>query len=534
MTTDHPHKGTGLGGIEDADIDIKGTGLRGIEVADSLICLIEGKKGTLFYRGYRIDDLAKSSSYEEVVYLLIHGDLPITAQLEDFTASLVLNRELPQETIDQLQRTPKTAPSMNVLQSVVALLASFDPELVDESKEANYRKAIRIIAKMPTIVAAWERIRTNQAPIAPDNALPHAANFLYMLTGKKPSTDIVKVFDVALILHAEHSFNASTFTARVIASTGADIYTSIAGAIGSLSGKLHGGANSAVMRNLLEIGDVSKAEGWVKDQFAAGNRIMGMGHAVYRTMDPRAKILKEMAEDFIREKADETSTFFHITNTIVDVTQEEFMKRKGRQIYPNIDLYSPSVYSAMGIPMEAFTSIFALARSAGWSAHVIEERFPEVLDAKPALYRPSADYTGLYCGPLGCDFIPLAQRESELIDKDLIKQLVVQELEKVQNLPHDDEPSAFKPNNTEISEENLVDAIPQITDIVLQRVGEKLSSSERKSSQEKDLITETDIQDLHRNGVKELYLAVGAIITPLARDRARELNIDITMKERSS
>ncbi|MHA2233600.1 MAG: citrate/2-methylcitrate synthase, partial [Candidatus Hodarchaeales archaeon] len=513
MTTDHPHKGTGLGGIEDADIDIKGTGLRGIEVADSHICLIEGKEGKLFYRGYKIDDLAKSSSYEEVVYLLIQGDLPTTAQLEDFSSSLALNRELPQETIDQLQGTPKTAPSMSALQSAVALLASFDPELAEESKEANYRKSVRIIAKMPTIVAAWERIRDNQAPIAPDSSLSHAANFLFMLTGKKPSADIAKVFDVALILHAEHSFNASTFTARVIASTEADIYTSIAGAIGSLSGKLHGGANSAVMRNLLEIGDVSKAEGWVKDQFAAGNRIMGMGHAVYRTMDPRATILKEMAKGFIREKADETSKFFHITNKIVDVTQEEFMKRKGRQIYPNIDLYSPSVYSAMGIPMEAFTSIFALARSAGWCAHVIEEKFPEVLDGKPALYRPSADYTGLYCGPLGCDFIPLAQRESELIDKDLIGQLIEQELKKVQIKPFDDELSASRPIRAKITEENLVETIPQITDIVLQKVGEKLPPSERKSATGNDLITEADIQDLHRNGVKELYLAAGTIIT---------------------
>ncbi|MHA2271509.1 MAG: citrate/2-methylcitrate synthase [Candidatus Hodarchaeales archaeon] len=530
MTTGQNPRNSILRDLSDPDIDIKGTGLRGIEVADSSICLIEGGEGKLFYRGYTIEDLASNSTYEEVVFLLIHGDLPDATQLEEFSSNLAANRELPKEIIEHLQRTPKTASSMNVLQAAVAQLASFDPELEDDSKTANYRKAIRIIASIPTIVAAWERIRNNKAAIAPDNTLIHAANFLYMLTGNKPESNIARVFDAALILHAEHSFNASTFTARVIASTAADIYTSISGAIGSLSGQLHGGANSAVMRNLLEIGDISKAEAWVRNQFEAGKRIMGMGHAVYRTMDPRAKILKEMAKGFIHERTDETSKFFHITNKIVEVTQEEFMKRKGRQIFPNIDLYSPSVYSAMGIPMEAFTPIFSLSRSAGWAAHVIEEKFPEVLDGKPAIYRPSADYVGLYCGPLGCEFIPVQQRDTESVDEDLIRHLVVQELQKVQSEPLKPESSTYATQDTAISGKSIPDAIPQIADIVLQRLGEKPPSAQSKPTLEKDLITESEIQDLNRNGIKELYLAAGAIITPLARDRAKEFGIKIIFR----
>ncbi len=510
MTPDQNPPDRGLNQFDDAGIDIKGTGLRGIEVADTHICMIDGKEGTLLYRGYNINDLTRNSSYEEVVHLLVFGNLPAATQLEEFSRKLALNRDLPQEIIVQLQTIPKTADSMSVLQSTVASLAYFDPELDDDSKDANFRKAARIIAKIPTVVASWERIRNDQKLIAPDKTLPYAANFLYMLRGKKPTNDMTQCMDVALILHAEHSFNASTFTARVIASTGADIYTAISGAIGSLSGKLHGGANSRVMRNLQEIGEITNVETWVKEQFDSGKRIMGMGHAVYKTMDPRAKIISEMAERFIQDNAEDIGKWFNITNKMVEVTQEQFMTRKNRQIYPNVDLYSPSVYSAMGIPMEVYTPIFAISRTGGWIAHVIEEKFPEAPETKPALYRPSADYVGLYCGPLGCEFTPLIERDKEFLDAGLVKQLVIQELQKVQSKNESD--------------------YQQIVSLVTQKIRSESESQPVGTSTTRDLITEKDVQDLSQTGKNELCVTAGTIITPLAKDRAKELGISIKIR----
>ena len=416
------------------DQTTKDIGLRGIEVADTNICLIKGEEGRLYYRGYDINDLAKSSSYPEVVYLLIYGKLPTSDSLREFSSTLASNRELPQEIIDHIRRTPKTTSPMCVLQSTLALLSNFDQELTDESKDANRRKAIRIIAKLPCIVAVWERTRNDQAPVAPKKDLTHAANFLYMIKGQEPTREIAKAFDIVLLLHAEHSFNASTFTARVIASTGATIYSSISGAIGSLSGVLHGGANPYVMKNLLEIGEVENVENWVKTQFDQGKRIMGMGHAVYKTMDPRAIILKQMAERLIKETPDSSEKLFNITNKMVEVTQEEFMKRKGRLIYPNVDLFSASVYAALGIPVELFTPIFTISRVAGWAAHVLEEKFPETPEIKPVIYRPSADYIGRYCGPLGCEYIPIEKRKTQSGDIDLVKRLINEEIQKSQDL----------------------------------------------------------------------------------------------------
>ena len=410
---------------------LKSTGLRGVEVSDTNICLIDGKEGNLFYRGYNIKDLAKYATYEEIVYLLIYRQLPTTEQLGELNSSLISNREIPQELIDQLNQTPEKTPTMCVLQSSLALLAGFDPEIEDESKEAHHRIAVRIIAKIPCIVAAWERIRNNKKPIVPHKQLSHAANFLYMLKGEEPVNDIVRFFDIALILHAEHSFNASTFTARVIASTGADLYASISGAIGSLSGKYHGGANPLVMKNLLEIKEMSNVEEWVKKEFDSGKRIMGMGHAVYETIDPRAKILNEMAKSLSQRKNELARWIYDTTNKMVEITQEEFKKRKGRNIYPNVDLYGASVYTSMDIPIELFTPIFTISRSAGWAAHVLEEKFPETPSTKPVLYRPSADYIGRYCGPLGCEYIPLEQREPHLEDVALVKRFVTQELQRV-------------------------------------------------------------------------------------------------------
>lgn len=388
----------------------KDIGLRGIPVADTNICLIDGAMGELSYRGYDIHDLAEYSTYEEAAYLLLNGDLPDSSQLEEFRATLASERELPQTVTDYLQIIPKTSSAMDVLQSTIALLAGFDPELLDESKEANQRKATRLIAKVPTVVAAWDRARRNLSPIAPDKKLPYAANFLYMLKGAAPDDETARDFDVCLIIHAEHSFNASTFAARVVASTRAHIYASVVAAIGSLSGELHGGANSQVMRSLLEIGDPDKVEEWVKAQFDSGQRIMGMGHAVYKTMDPRADILRHMSERLARRTGE--PKWYLMTRKIEESTKQEFKKRRGDEINPNVDLYSASVYYMMGISPDLYTPVFAVSRIAGWTAHIIEEKFPEP-PLKPVIYRPSAEYHGKYCGPVGCRYIPLGKRTQQ-------------------------------------------------------------------------------------------------------------------------
>lgn len=388
----------------------KDIGLRGIPVADTNICLIDGAMGELSYRGYDIHDLAEYSTYEEAAYLLLNGDLPDSSQLEEFRATLASERELPQTVTDYLQIIPKTSSAMDVLQSTIALLAGFDPELLDESKEANQRKATRLIAKVPTVVAAWDRARRNLSPIAPDKKLTYAANFLYMLKGAAPDDETARDFDVCLIIHAEHSFNASTFAARVVASTRAHIYASVVAAIGSLSGELHGGANSQVMRNLLEIGDPDKVEEWVKAKFDSGQRIMGMGHAVYKTMDPRADILRHMSERLARRTGE--PKWYLMTRKIEESTKQEFKKHRGDEINPNVDLYSASVYYMMGISPDLYTPVFAVSRIAGWTAHIIEEKFPEP-PLKPVIYRPSAEYHGKYCGPVGCRYIPLGKRTQQ-------------------------------------------------------------------------------------------------------------------------
>ncbi len=387
---------------------IKDTGLRGIPVADQSISLIDGNLGELSYRGHDIHDLATFSTYEEVAYLLLYGNLPKSSQLAEFSSRLVSERDLPDEIIDVLQKIPKISTSMDVLQSTVSLLAGFDPELSDESKEANCRKAMRLIAKLPTVVASWDRIRKSLQPISPDKKLSRAANFLYMLKGEVPDNETARDLDVCLILHAEHTFNASTFTARVVASTKAHMYASVAAATGALAGDLHGGANSKVMKNLLEIDDPSKVEDWVKKQLDQGKRIMGMGHAIYKTIDPRADILRHMAERLARKTG--KTKWYLMTRKIEEVTKVEFKKRKGRDIYPNVDLYSPSVYYVIGIMPDLYTSVFAVSRIAGWTAHILEEKFPEP-PVKPVLYRPSAEYRGNYCGPIGCKYIPLEKRE---------------------------------------------------------------------------------------------------------------------------
>lgn len=387
--------------------DVRNIGLRGIVVASTNISEVNGDIGRLVYRGYLIQDLAKRVTFEETVHLLLKQKLPNKSELESISGQLSAERELPAEVIAALKTRPKSSLPMDILQASAAILANHDPELTDISKEANLRKAIRLVAKFATIVAAWDRIRNGQEPIDPNPELSHAANFLYMLKGEPPDEDIARFFDTALVLHADHGFNASTFSAREIASTRAHIYAAVAGAVGSLSGELHGGANTKVMEMLMEIGSPDNVENYVRQRFDTGQRIMGFGHAVYRVDDPRAHILEPMSK-IVGERFNETK-WYEISALLEKVAKEEFHNRKGRDIPVNVDFYSASLYYGMGIARDLFTPIFAISRVVGWTAHVIEEQFAEAAP-KPMLYRPESDYIGDYCGPEVCEFVPIDDR----------------------------------------------------------------------------------------------------------------------------
>ena len=390
-------------------MDTRNIGLRNIEVADTKICSIDGENGKLIYRGYDILDLANHSTYEETAFLLLFGDLPVKEELDVFNSKLTEARRIPESVTKNMKNKPVTAHPMDVLQSSILELADYDRNRQDEGKNANIERAISLIAKIPTIVAAWDRIRNNKNVVEPLVENSHAHNFLYMLRGEHPKHDISKIFDISLILHAEHSFNASTFAAREIASTRASIYASIGGAVGALSGELHGGANIQVMKMLLEIGDINNVEKWVQDRLTKGARVMGMGHAVYRTTDPRSEVLATLSRAISKEK---DSKWYDITEKIEEVTKRIMYQTKKMLIYPNVDLYSASLYYSLGIPIDLNTPIFAISRIAGWNAHIIEEKFAEAAP-KPALYRPKAVYVGRYCGPMGCEYISLINRNNQ-------------------------------------------------------------------------------------------------------------------------
>ena len=388
-------------------MDARNIGLRNIEVADTRICSIDGENGKLIYRGYDILDLVNHSSFEETAYLLLFGELPSPEGLDDFSRRLREARSIPEPIIRNLKTRPQRARPMDVLQSCVSELADYDLNMEDDSKESNIRRAIILIAKLPAIVSAWNRIRKGNNIVDPLEEGSHACNFLYMLRGTLPTPEEAKVFDICLILHAEHSFNASTFAAREIASTRAHMYACIGGAVGALSGELHGGANIQVMKMLLEIDDVSNVEKWVETRLQHGGRIMGMGHAVYRTTDPRAEILSRLSSAMSKQTG---TKWFEITERIENFTRKYMLENKRQAIYPNVDLYSASLYYSMGIPMDLNTPIFAISRISGWCAHIIEEKFAEAAP-KPALYRPKAVYVGKYCGPMGCEYTPIQNRE---------------------------------------------------------------------------------------------------------------------------
>lgn len=388
--------------------ETKDIGLRGIPVADTKICAIDGEKGKLIYRGYDIDELAKYSSFEETVYLLLYETLPTRKELEIFREELASERKLPTGIIRHLKKRKKSANPMDVLQSVIPMLADFDIEARAGTKGAVIRQSLRLVSRMSTLVAYWDRIRKDLEIIKPDESLGHAANFLYMINAETPDEKTTRDFDICLILHAEHSFNASTFAARVVASTRAHIYACVGAALAALSGELHGGANTQVMNMLFEIDDIDKVEKWIGSKLDANELIMGMGHAVYKTMDPRAKILSEISERLAKRTG--ISKWYELSHKIETTVRQEFKKRKGKEIYPNVDFYSPSVYYLMGIDPDLFTSIFAVSRISGWCAHIIEEKFAEA-QPKPALYRPEADYIGNYCGLERCKYVSIEERK---------------------------------------------------------------------------------------------------------------------------
>ena len=386
---------------------ILNTGLRGFKVASTRISDVDGATGKLIYRGYLAKDLAGKISFEEVAYLLLYEKLPDKYELDHFKAHLASERKVPAGLIVALETRPKDALPMDILQSAVSMLAHHDPDTKERSPKAAQSMAIKLIAKFPTIVAAWDRIRNNKKPVAPDPDLGHAANFLYMLNNTIPDDEIADFFDICLVLHAEHSFNASTFAAREVASTKAHMYAAVAAGVGSLSGELHGGANTRVMEMLLEIGSADKVEDYVNNLLETGGKIMGLGHAVYQTDDPRAHILAPMSKA-MGERTGKTQ-WYEMSKHLELKGKEAFRRKKGKDIYVNVDFYSASLYYYMGIPVDLFTTIFAIARISGWVAHVLEEQFGGAA-SKPVLYRPDSQYIGDYCGPDVCTFVPMEER----------------------------------------------------------------------------------------------------------------------------
>jgi len=386
-------------------METKNVGLRDIPVADTKISFIDGEKGKLIYRGYDILDLTKNSNFEETCYLLLHDDMPNRKQLDDFTKSLNESRVIVPQMQKNMGNWRKDAHPMDVLQAFVAALAGYYHESGTQ-REISLQRAINLISKVSTIMANWDRIRNGKEIIQPDNKLSHAANFLYMLTGEKPQQDVEKIFDICLILHADHTFNASTFAAREVASTRAHMYSAVSAAVGALSGELHGGANQEVMKMLLDIKTEDNVTDWLTRRISDGERVMGMGHAVYKTIDPRSLVLKELSK-----KLSEITKqpWFDITNKVENETIRIMKENKNSDIFPNVDLYSASVYYMLGIPLDLNTPIFAISRVSGWCAHVIEEKFAEAAP-KPMLYRPKANYVGKYDGPQGSKYIPIEER----------------------------------------------------------------------------------------------------------------------------
>ena len=368
-------------------------GLEGVIAADSSICYIDGDAGVLSYRGYNIHTLAENATFEETCYLLWKGRLPTQIELDELKRQLAAERKLPGAVVDYLRGSPAGAVPMHVLRTAVSMLSLHDSDAEDMSDEANYRKAIRLTAQVAAIVPAYERIRSGKQPVEPDPALSHAAAFLHMLTGEKPAEVSEKTFDIALILHADHEFNASTFAARVTAATLADMHSSVTAAIGALKGPLHGGANEAVMKLLGPLRNAEDAVARVQQMVGEKKKIPGFGHRVYHTEDPRATHLRKMSEALGRQHND--MKWFEMSRAI-----EQFI-RKEKGLNANVDFYSASTYHVLGIKTDLFTPIFAVSRMSGWTAHILEQY------AHNRLIRPRADYLGAADGQ---PWVPISSR----------------------------------------------------------------------------------------------------------------------------
>ena len=391
-----------------AVVRLKNIGLRGVTVADTKISHVDGENGILIYRGYRIEELAQGSTFEETAYLLHYDELPTEDALQKFRKKLIEARPIPEFVFCALKNLPKESRPMDVLQAAIPILATADEDLDDETRAANMAKAIRLIARVPVIVAGWQRIREGREPLPSDGALSHAENFLWQLTGAQPDPEIARDLDTILVLHADHSFNASTFACREVVSTRAHMYAGVAAGVGALSGSLHGGANAQVMKMLQELRNEKDISAWVRSQLASGRKIMGMGHAVYKTLDPRARFLKDMC--FRLGKKLHEDHWCRLSTEIEETAVAELNAQGKTTIRPNVDFYSASVYHLMGIPLDLMTPVFAVARIAGWTAHIIEEKFADAQE-KPALYRPLSEYVGHYCGKTGCVYEPVAERK---------------------------------------------------------------------------------------------------------------------------
>ncbi len=369
-----------------------GKGLEGVVAASTAISCIDGLNGRLFYRGIEINELAEQSSFEETTALLWYGKLPTKQQLESLERKFRENRQIPNEVLGLMMSMPRKTGAMEVLRTAVSALSAYDPEDHDNSLEANVHKSIRLTASMPTIVAAWDRIRNGQWPVPPSADLGHAANFLYMLTGKVPDPAAAEVLDTCLILHADHGLNASTFSARITASTLSDLHSAIVSAIGTLKGPLHGGANEQVMRMLLEIGDPDRTEQYIRGALAAKKKIMGFGHRVYKADDPRAAWLQRLSQKLAESSGNRK--WFDISERVRTLVQD------AKTLPVNVDFYSASVYYTLGIAIDLFTPIFAISRVAGWTGHVYEQY------SDNRLIRPESEYVG----PMDVHYVPIDQR----------------------------------------------------------------------------------------------------------------------------
>ncbi len=367
-------------------------GLEGVVAAKTRLSDVRGDIGQLIYCGYDINELAGNATYEEVAYLLYFNHLPNQAELTEFKETLAGFRDLPQGVIDTITRLPKDAPPMHVLRTIVSLLGCYDTTAEDVSMDYQRRKALRLVAQIGVITAYFHRYRQGKELVHPDPKLGEAANFLWMINGEKPTEDMEKTLDVCYVLHADHGMNASTFSARVTIATLSDMYSAITTAIGTLKGPLHGGANEGVIKMLKEIGSLDKVDAYVEDAMAQKKKIMGIGHRVYKVLDPRAPHLKKMAQQLCSQLGEKK--WIQMSERIAQLMKE----KKGLEA--NVDFYSATVYYSLGIPTDLFTPIFAIARTSGWTAQVLEQL------ADNRLIRPQSEYTG----PVGLKFTPVEER----------------------------------------------------------------------------------------------------------------------------